>query len=513
MPPLEIFISYASEDQKLVDAVVGALNGAFPRSINISYMSEFQLGTAFRDKIDDALDKADIILAIASGRPRLTFTFTGYEVGYFRKSQRNRPLMREGYAIERVLIPFAILTELPSTISTLEGIEITEEDRPFVLMNERGLADNDSEPVILKLLLRIDHIIDSFEARRDDEIWRLGVLKTYKEKAQEFNVKLYELIRLTPIQQDMPKTKIMFRVSSDLSTELLDQAEFDSKIKVFVSGPTRDIFPDAIPQEWISWDRFVSAFKSEREVALNWVDRIANIFRAIFNGDFSDSDQLVLSHDSENLFRLFVSKSILFYDQSRQVEIYVLQVPQSENIGDPFTSYLGRALEIALRYRSLFLELDSPFTPIKFRFANSKEIKGKLSSLLRELRILFVQTKKARLVDNSNIVILFGHDTKGAEIVNEMTTEFETKKVRMTRSCEELLKRIVANRSEINKELQDKFIEDLDAFCVSLSRMNGQYLDIVIKRLQDVVKESDGLINAPSLPSATLVSLTAQKTA
>jgi hypothetical protein len=188
MLPLEIFISYASEDQKLVDAVVGTLNGSFQRSINISYMSEFQLGTAFREKIDDALDKADILLAISSGRPRLTFTFTGYEVGYFRKSQRNRPLMREGYTVERVLIPFAILSELPATVSTLEGIQITEEDRPFVLMNERGLVDNDSEPVILKLLLRIDHIIDSFDSRGNDENWRPEVLKNYREKANELTL-------------------------------------------------------------------------------------------------------------------------------------------------------------------------------------------------------------------------------------------------------------------------------------------------------------------------------------
>jgi hypothetical protein len=88
--------------------------------------------------------------------------------------------------------------------------------------------------------------------------------------------------------------------------DLLDSSEFYSKIKVFISGPTRDIFPDVIPQEWISWDRFVSAFRGERDVALNWVDRVTNILRVSFGGDFSDSDQLVLSHDSENLFRIFV---------------------------------------------------------------------------------------------------------------------------------------------------------------------------------------------------------------
>jgi hypothetical protein len=186
-------------------------------------------------------------------------------------------------------------------------------------------------------------------------------------------------------------------------------------------------------------------------------------------------------------------------------------VLQSENIGDPFTSYLGRALEIALRYRSLFLELDSPFTPVKFRFANNNAMKGKLSSLLRELRILFVQTKKARLVDNSNIVVLFGHDARGAKIVNEMTAEFEYKKRKLTGAVEELLRKIVPGKPDVTSDLQDKFIGDLDEFCKSLNKMNGQYLGIVIDRLKEVVKESDGLTNAKS--AAGLVSTKAQETA
>jgi hypothetical protein len=88
-----------------------------------------------------------------------------------------------------------------------------------------------------------------------------------------------------------------------------------------------------------------------------------------------------------------------------------------KDVGDPFTSYLGKALEIALRYRSLFLESDSPFTPTKFRFLNVREVGRQVSELLKELGILFVRGKEARLEDNNNIVTLFESQAGAAVIV------------------------------------------------------------------------------------------------
>src|SRR5438046_3162616 len=90
---LVIFLSYASEDQKLATTIANKLTSAFGRAVDLRYMSQFQLGVNFRTAIDEALDAADILLVVATGREKLTHTFTGYEVGYFRRSQQTRPFI------------------------------------------------------------------------------------------------------------------------------------------------------------------------------------------------------------------------------------------------------------------------------------------------------------------------------------------------------------------------------------------------------------------------------------
>src|SRR4051812_12139504 len=130
--PLSLFVSYASEDQKLVDAVVASLDTAFRRSINLTYMSQFEPGIAFRKEIDDALDAADVLLVVASGKEKLSHSFTGYEVGYFRKSQQTKPLIIETPRLERLIIPFAVLTDIPDTVSEIQGVKISKPDQIFV---------------------------------------------------------------------------------------------------------------------------------------------------------------------------------------------------------------------------------------------------------------------------------------------------------------------------------------------------------------------------------------------
>jgi TIR domain len=345
---LEIFLSYVSEDQKLVDAIATALIGAFQRSVNLTFMSEFALGAAFRDKIDEAVDKADVFLAVASGQPRFSFTFTGYEVGYFRRSRKERPLITDNPRVERVLIPFAVLTEIPDTMSEFEGIHISEVDRPFVSVNEKGLAKGDLDPVIYKLLLRLSKLVDAVDPKDIDDKVRASLIDNYRDKASTFNSKLYDLIRLTLVKEEIPKTKIILRLAPgfNLDTTGLDA---DGAVSLMITGPTHEIFPSKLPPEWLSWGEFMKVFAREREIGLNWKDTIHYVLKAVQKDDFSDSDQIVLSHDSENIFRLFVSKSIIFYDQSRQVDFYVIHVMHLRDVGDPFTSYLGKSLAIALR--------------------------------------------------------------------------------------------------------------------------------------------------------------------
>jgi len=172
------------------------------------------------------------------------------------------------------------------------------------------------------------------------------------------------------------------------------------------------------------------------------------------------------------------------------VDFYVIHVMHLRDVGDPFTSYLGKSLAVALRYRSLFLEEQSPFTPTMFRFFNPNDVKSKAAELLKELRILFVRGKEARLDDSHNIVTLFGPNQASSNIVQGMIKEWEHQKQQLSDAAEQLIINFDLSKRDEANSIRAAFIRTLDDFCRALSKMNDQYLEIVINRLSKIIKKS-----------------------
>jgi hypothetical protein len=125
---INVFLSYASEDQAIADAVAGILRKAFYDTFDITMMSEFPVGLNWRRLIDDAIETTDIMIAIATGRLKPGHSFTGYEIGCFMTSIRFKPSMGIAPTLPRRMIPFAVLDKTPATVNDFEGIDINPDD-------------------------------------------------------------------------------------------------------------------------------------------------------------------------------------------------------------------------------------------------------------------------------------------------------------------------------------------------------------------------------------------------
>jgi hypothetical protein len=99
---------------------------------------------------------------------------------------------------------------------------------------------------------RLSKLVDAIDPKDIDEKVRTSLLDNYKDKANAFNSKLYDLIRLTPVREEIPKTKIVLRLAPgfDLYTTGLDE---EGAVTLMVAGPTQEIFPSQLPQQWLSW--------------------------------------------------------------------------------------------------------------------------------------------------------------------------------------------------------------------------------------------------------------------
>ena len=84
---LHVFISYSSEDRDLATAIAEELRRAFnPTILKLTIDVEFSLGSNWRDRLKADLDDTDILLVVATGKQKVSHSFTGFEVGYFDAS-------------------------------------------------------------------------------------------------------------------------------------------------------------------------------------------------------------------------------------------------------------------------------------------------------------------------------------------------------------------------------------------------------------------------------------------
>jgi hypothetical protein len=477
---LTIFLSYASEDQRFAESIAIRLADSFKRAVDLKYMSLFPLGVNFRSLIDQALDDADILLVIATGHEKLSHSFTGYEVGFFRKSQQTRKYINEQLGIERLIIPIALFADIPATLSDIEGIGIADTDRFLLDPDTVGKsASGTKEDPFFNLLVRIDRILDTLDPVERTPDQQLRDYEGYRDESKSFYQDLVKVMNTLPLRKEFPKTHLVLRLPADLSAQ---DIELEGQAMFACHGPTAGMFEQEQSELWVPWSDFSKRIGPD-DIALTWNDALLSLVTSAVAGSFANPDPLVFSFNQKQLFRLFVSKSTTFFDRTRELDIYIVEVLRYKDIGDPFTTYLAKSIAIALRYRSLFLEDSSPYGPVIVRFWRKDERKSMSKEMLRELRLLLMQSQEAGLGERRHIIELYGSDqTSGDNVVAMMKTWLDQK--------DELYKSVGAVLAESNptEATFDVFLKALASFCAQTKTINVSFTTAVLHRLEEVLK-------------------------
>jgi len=130
---ISIFISYTREDSDLAASVHAELLQLFAfAQVKIFRDVGIPKGTNYQTTIDEQLDSADILLVLLTDRLKPSFSYTGDEIGFFRRSIRNRPKI---YAeIDRVIIPVCLGAHNPDTLHYIQSVQI-DPDKVFKIDN------------------------------------------------------------------------------------------------------------------------------------------------------------------------------------------------------------------------------------------------------------------------------------------------------------------------------------------------------------------------------------------
>ncbi|WP_316224873.1 MULTISPECIES: toll/interleukin-1 receptor domain-containing protein [unclassified Bradyrhizobium] len=476
---LSIFISYASEDVPFAQAIRQRLKDAFQFSIDITEMSQFGLGLNYRDEIDQGLEAADILLIIATGRERPSHSFTGYEVGYFRKSMRGRPWIAnqdkvaDHDKIDRLIIPFSIFVGTPPVVEMMQGLRIND-----YFAYEVDAAGQINDP-FFKLLDRVYIILNKLNGSPTSLSDQPEVIESFKRQTTQFNQTIRQFMRTLPVEPPrLPTPRITLYLPSDLKAGAV---KIDDTVQFSCSGPSNGIFAEEQLAKRVPWTEFARRIGSEKMAPI-WNDALRSLVSSILEGNFADTGQVVFSSNESTPYRLFVAETRKYYDGSRQIDIYVVKILHDKDIGDPKTTFLARTIAVTMAYRSRFLEIDGPFCyQAVHQWAMPQEWTRGVSDLLRDLRLLYVQSKEAGVFEPKFVQEMFRDDPKTLANIAQMKIDLEDRMKRLEGTAAEVL-------ATPTKAKFDVFAQTLDEFRELTNAIDTPYLLKILEHLKREVE-------------------------
>jgi hypothetical protein len=488
---LQVFISYATEDENLARSIGDELRKAFgPTILKVSIAAEYKLGASWRQGLEDDLNTTDILLIVATGLQKLSHSFTGFEVGYFKGSRKYQPRMMH-FESERLIIPIAIATNIPDPVVDVQSLQL---DTPLDALNvqQGNLRDQNTflESVgyasrknpLLKLFTRIQSVIKTAIELSDEE------LEAFDEAIRNSSKRLHETIfaelRRRVSTESFPERKIIIRMEARTK---------ETKSKDPLAGATIEFLGRSF--ELFGFDPpgagertcegFLATIPAE-QIAASWADIIRSLVVAARQGDFRENRRLLASADQTRFFRIFVARSVLFYSGVTELHIYVVEV-KSRDYGDPGTTMLLKAISVGLQYRFMFLERNSEFSPASFALTLLDGLHEKISHLIQELDFLLWMSKDAGLREPENLLRIYGQSL-GSDELDERAALWEQHKDELYLAAYAVLG--VLNPQDLSTKKRE-FIKVLKLFCNSTQEMNRDFTARTLRALEDVVSKSD----------------------
>ena len=470
---VDIFISYAKEDRPLVVDIAELLRKPFGFQLRFFIDDRsIEEGDEWRDKINDTLDSADILLIVATGQKRESHSFTGYEIGYFSKSVKARPVAG---AVKRHIVPLVFGDKLPIPVSDVQGINLAV--KPGDLSSEAKFMQvaagrNPFRDLLYHLR---DMIIKQLKpSPSNSEMEELN--RSIEESAAALYKKIFAYLRNGVFLEQYPERKLVIRTASAPGSSD-DDAMFDSCTIDFV-GEFFDMFGFNERPSKLPWQAFMQAI-SPPGLAAQWQDGIRALVSDALNGIPVENYSFVRSSEMGPAYRLFVSLVRTYYSEQKEVHIYIVEVAPIKEYGDTTTSKLARAVDIGLKYRSLFLEgIKSPFSPERISFLVTKEqLRPAIKEMWRELQHLLAEAEQAHLDDPELLAEIYGDD--GHRHVDDLAVLWHGAEDGLSK----LTREVMATPDDGVMAMKPAVMAALKEFCGKTEQMNQEYTARALRAL------------------------------
>lgn len=389
-----IFISYASEDVAIANAIASCFKTALPDFFaEVNLDKEFlEPGSAFQAQIEAKLQETDVFILVYTGADKRSHSFTGWEVGYFDRILRTDPGRRKKISL--------YLYGPPATTSSEQGIPLglSKDQLQLSLQQfESDLSVSQEEPLCKQ--------IEDWQEEVEKNIACAGFSRPHRRPEQEpakcvRNLKLaiFQYLKGTIENVVKPQRQITIRVKSSSLEQSSDSLPADAELRPFGApnnGGSMSIF--GLADDQITWKEFLDLTASQA-FADSWRDAITSVVLSAFPDRVDvDNSQVILGSDGRTGYRVILTTATKFYDDYREYNLYFVEMLRRPDYGDRDTTYLLKGLELSCRFRSIFLEPESDFLGKNVDLTPFQRLPQIANSLLRELNLLHRDAQEAGL--------------------------------------------------------------------------------------------------------------------
>jgi hypothetical protein len=166
----------------------------------------------------------------------------------------------------------------------------------------------------------------------------------------------------------------------------LESMELPDDTELIPSGPgVMDIFGQ--PEAPVIWSQFLR--KAPDNFRVFWKDIIEAVITSSMPDRLDiDNSQIIVSDSQQHVYRVILSRSLRYFDESREFHLYFVEALQRKEYGHRLTTRVVRGLEMCCRFRFMFLEDESEFSSSNMSLVPPAKLPQTARDMLRELNLL-----------------------------------------------------------------------------------------------------------------------------
>jgi hypothetical protein len=390
-----IFISYASEDQQIAEAIRKCLTlalGDVFAEINIDKWF-LQPGIDFKKQIRSKLEITDVLIIVYTGTEKPSHGYTGWEVGFFDHVMQTSP--------GRAKVAFFL--EKPPAITTEDqGISMALDMGPDKLSAsapdfEKGISVLPEDPLCM--------LITDWQQRIDDITKALGFGVFPRRPEQDpvscvkaMKIGIFQYLKTTVDIELKPQKQFTIRATGATLGRSNPDLPGEAEISI-PKGSAGSMAVFGLPDANTTWEKFLQSTSGNLHHD-SWREAIASVIMSSFPDHINvDNSQIIVSSDDSKTYRVILTTAKRFYNDDHEFNIYFVEALARPDYGDASTTLLLKGLELVCRFRSMFLEDESPFSAGTIEIRSAADIPSVAATLLKELTLLRKDSRDAGLDD------------------------------------------------------------------------------------------------------------------